>query len=238
MQRRKLSVNLTSSSIAPTSHVSLLGTGWRCLHRDAWEEKQTVFFAENNFFCQNTIFSLGAQKSRSGRSFESSASHDFWIIESGPDCTPVGRVALQVFQGSFRQGLLFLDMGDQCDVFSQDLLSQLITLAFLNSELATLKVVALSTATTKFLGFLNPSPTTTLVTFSRSHLPTTAMQEVYRIEPEAWFDSSQGKDALIRLGWLKKRKEREQSIRLGLAKPKRRTPFLFSLLTLGRRQRI
>jgi hypothetical protein len=238
MQRRKLSHNLTSPIIAPTNPVSLLGTGWRCLHRDAWEEKHHGFFAKNNLFCQNTIFTLGAQRSRSSRGFEASASSDFWIIESGTSTALQGRAALQVFQGNFRQGLLFLDLGSECAGFSDEVITQLITLSFVNCDLATLKVAPLSQSTKNFLSFLDPTLMTSLTTFTRSHLPATQTQEVYKLEYQIWFDSSQGQESLIRLSWLKKRKDRERAIQLAASKPKRKTSFLFSLFTLGRRSRL
>ncbi|MEI6833123.1 MAG: hypothetical protein WCL28_03950 [bacterium] len=238
MQRRKLSHNLTPTIIAPTNPVSLLGTGWRCIHRDVWEEKHHVFFAQNNLFCQNTIFTLGAQKSRSSRSFEASASSDFWIIESGTSTALQGRAALQVFQGNFRQGLLFLDLGSECVGFSEEIITQLITLSFVNYDLATLKVASLSQSTKNFLSFLDLTLMTSLITFTRSHLPATQMQEVYKLEHQTWFDSPQGQESSVRLSWLKKRKERERAVQLAASKPKRKASFLFSLFTLGRRSRL
>ena len=237
MQRRKLSHNLISPIIAPTTSVSLLGTGWRCLHRDAWEGKHDVFFAQNSFFCQSTMFALGTRKSRQSRAVQASASNDFWIIETEATSPPLGRAALQVFQGNFRQGLLFLDMTNECDGFSEDLIAQLITLSFVNCELATLKVVAASQSTQSFLNFLDSSQMSSVTTFTRSHLPEAMMQVVYKLDPQIWFESPQGQEALIRLNWLKRRKDRERAVQLTAAKPRGKVPFLFSLLTLGRTRR-
>jgi hypothetical protein len=214
-----------------------LGTGWRCIHRDAWEDKHNVFFAENNFFCQSTIFTLGAQKSRQSRAFQASASNDFWIIDTEATSPSLGRAALQVFQGNFRQGLLFLDMTNECDGFSEDLIAQLITLSFVNWELATLKVVAASQSTESFLNFLDSSLISTVTTFARSHLTEAMTKDVYKLDREIWFDSPQGQESLIRLNWLKRRKDRERAVQLTAAKPRRKVPFLFSLLTLGRARR-
>jgi hypothetical protein len=99
-------------------------------------------------------------------------------------------------------------------------------------------VASLSQSTKNFLSFLDPTLMTSLITFTRSHLPGTQMQEVYKLEYQIWFDSPQGQESLIRLSWLKKRKERERAIQLAASKPKRKASFLFSLLTLGRRSRL
>jgi hypothetical protein len=238
MQRQKLNTDRPPYIVAPTTPVSLIGGGWRCLHREAWETQHNEFYAKNNIFSQNTIWSLGAQKSKLSKSFEASASMDHWIIEKGKNLSPVGRVALQVFKGNYGQGLLFLDLSSDCLDFGEEMIGQLITLPLLNNELVMLKLIASSPSTDQILRFLEPAFTTHVITFSKSHLALPQKQITYQIDPDHWFESSLGQKSLVSLNWLKKRKDRERSIRAASKKNKRKRPLLFSLLTLGRSRRV
>lgn len=236
MQRGKLSSKLTSNIIAPTGSVSLLGDGWRCIHRESWADNHHVFFAKNVFFYQNTISTLGAQRSRLSKQVNASPTNDFWIIECGKPTSPLGCAALQIFPGRFRHGLLFLDIGSACHTLSDELVSQLITLAMINHELAGLEIISLTPATTEHLHFLGGMKRKSLMSFSKSLAPTPTTQEIYHLEPDEWFESKHGEKSCKSLNWLKKRKEREKASRSATVRAKRKAPFLFNLLTLGRRR--
>lgn len=237
MQLQKISRNLTAPIIAPTHSVSLTGEGWRCLHRDGWSEKHHEFFGQSTVFYKNTMSSLSSYYSKQGKNSSARANTEFWTIEMGEDLRPIGRVTLQIIGGTFHQGLLFLDLDDIAIHVPTSLLGQLITYAFLTGELATLKIISLSAQANKAVQSFDPKFSGNVITFSRSHLPDTREQTLYQLEPEAWFDSAPGQKSLESLLWLKKRLERARAMALSSNKRKKKRPFLFSLLTLGKSRR-
>lgn len=237
MQLQKISRNLTAPIIAPTHCVSLTSEGWRCLHRDSWDEKHHEFFGQSTVFYQNTIASLSPFYSRQGKNSSARASIEFWTIEAGGYSRPVGRVTLQVIGNTFHQGLLFLDLDDNAVQVPTSLLGQLITYSFLTGELATLKIISLSGQANKAIQSFDPRLSGNVTTFSRSHLPDAKAQTIYHLEPESWFESTLGRKSLESLLWIKKRIERARAMTQSSNKRKKKRPFLFSLLTLGKSQR-
>jgi len=235
MQHRELGRKLNTSIIASTQPVSLTGQGWRCLSRDAWDEKHHVFFGENPMFFQNTISKLASVTGRQANAFEPARRSQNWVIEEGP-CVPVGRAILQTLTGDYPQGVLFIALETSQENMAIEIISQMITQCFLTMELSTLKIIALSSLADSAMGHIGAHFRTSVLTFSTAHLPNSITQELYQMDQQAWLESPAGQKSMESLSWLKKRIDRMKAVK-NLKKTEKQRPWLFNILTMGRGSR-
>ena len=236
MQRRDFS-RTTSSSIAPTSALSLTGSGWKCLHRETWDSQHADFFAKKSHLYESGIsrFAPSARRRKPGEPGLNDVTS--WVIET-TNGQLLGRAHLQKIAGDFSHGLLFVDVEDDQPetVNLSEVLAQLITSTFMTMRLDTQKVIPLNKMANHHAGTICDVPESPVMSFTLDILPEITTHVTYRLEQHAWLASAAGKKSLETLTWLKKRIERTEAIRkLATEEPKR--SWLFSLLTFGRKRR-
>jgi hypothetical protein len=216
--------------LPPNPPISLIGSGWRCLESDSWEEKHHVFFSDSSDFCILTMSKESRLKVRS----KIRKAGD-WIIEI-KDKGMIARARLQIIAGDYKQGIILLDCLP-CETGPlQMILAQLLTSCFSVQRLDTLKVLPLNIQTSDTINVLLKGFERRLLTFTANEQPSAVFCRQFHLERDAWLESENGAITLDQLGWLQKRIQRESKA-LQFATQETKTPWLLSLLTMGRRRR-
>lgn len=236
MQRRDLS-RTTTSSIAPSSALSLTGSGWKCLHRETWDTQHADFFVKNSPLYDSAISHFSPPSRRRKPGEPGLVDVASWVIET-TDGQLLARLNLQKICGDFNHGLLFVDAEDNFStgVDLSEILAQVITSTFMTMRLDTQKIIPLNAVATHHAGTICDVPESNVMSFTPGILPEVTTHATYQLEQQAWLASAAGQKSLETLTWLKKRLERTEAIRkLATKEPKQ--SWLFSLLTFGRRGR-
>ena len=138
--------------------------------------------------------------------------------------------------GDFRHGVILIDLEHPpADVNISVIISQLLTSTFITQDLDTQIAVPLTANAYAALFEICGDFRTDLLVLSKSWLPTTTRNSSFKIEKDAWMACEAGASSLASLGWLKKRVERIEATK-SFSKSNQKVPWLFSLLTLGRRR--
>jgi hypothetical protein len=226
----KFSQKRSDNSLPSNAPISLIGSKWRCLEAASWDEKQHVFFAESADFCSFTMSRDARVKSRS-----MIINAGDWIIETDAGGM-LARARLQIIQGDYRQGIILFDF--DCCTFEDFpvITSQLLTSCFATQRLDLLKVMPMNDVSMNGCRTLLNSFERQLMTFRVGEHPEPTVCTQFHLERDAWLESESGVRALNQLGWLQKRIQRETKARQFAAR-EREAPWLFRLLTLGRRRR-
>jgi hypothetical protein len=223
---QKLPVHILPSN----DPISLIGSKWRCLESGAWEEEHHVFFGKSSDFCRLTISRDARVKARSLIVHAGD-----WIIEND-DKGMLARAKLQIICGDYRHGVLLLDF-DDCDFEDFYMVTaQLLTSCFVTQRLDILKVLPMNPRSIESCQGLMKCFERQLMTFRVGEYPEPVFQTQFQLERDAWFESEAGSSALKQLGWLQKRIQRKLKSS-EFAQQKRKTPWMFQLLSMGRRRR-
>jgi hypothetical protein len=236
MQRREL-CRTTTPSIAPSSALSLTGSGWRCLHRDTWDAQHTDFYAKNSSLYKSAIWRFFPPLRHRKPGDLGLIDAGSWVIGAS-DGQLLARLNLQKIVGDFNHGLLFVDVKDDqsSGVDLSEVFAQLITSTFMTMRLDTQKIIPLSAAANYHAGTICDVPETPVMSFNPDILPEVTTYVTYQVEQHAWLASAAGQKSLEALSWLKKRIERTEAIRK-LANEEPKKSWVFSILTFGRKRR-